>query len=167
MAKSLAEFRKDLKILRKELEKVALPTIRGFTAEVRKQARKDYKRHALGRALWTRPRANRSSNPPLVLKTIPARLSATHGGYIGGLAVRGIAALIETGGTIESHIIRGNPFLYFQAGEGKLVRARAVRHPGAKVQKLSSVQTGLMRVRPVVERIMRHNLEKLFEKVAL
>jgi len=167
VAKSLAQFRQDLKILRKDLERVALPTIRGFTAEVRKQARKDYKSHPLGRALWGRSRENRATNPPLVLKTIPARLSGTEGGYIGGLAVKGIAALIETGGTISPHRIHGTPFLYFEGSDGGLVRARTVRHPGAKVRQLSSVQSGLVRVRPIVERIMRHNLEKLFERVAL
>lgn len=166
MAKSIEQFRKDIKILRKDIEKVAIPTIRGFTAEVRKRARKDYRSRSLGRALWGRGRKKTATHPPLVLKTIPARLSASSGGFIGGLRVKGIAALIETGGSIERHRIKGNPFLYFES-KGKLVRARVVRHPGAKVKQIASVQGGLSRVSPIVERIMRHNLEKLFERVAL
>lgn len=170
VAKSISQFRRDIRILRKEIEKVALPAMRGFQAEVRKRARKGYKSTALGRALWGRGRtSNRSSSrPPLVLKTIRARLSGTQGGFIGGVSIRGIAALIETGGRIERHTIHGRPFLYFNPkGGGSLVRARTVRHPGAQVRKLPAVQSGMVRIRPIVERIMRHNLERLFKRVAL
>ena len=165
--KSVSQFRRDVRILRKEIDKVALPTIRGFQAEVRKRARKGYKGTSLGRALWGRGRQrNRSSNPPLVLKTIRARLSASQGGFTGGVLVKGIAALIETGGRIERHTIHGKPFLYFEAG-GRLVRARSVKHPGAPVRRRPVVVSGLTRVKPIVERIMRHNLSQLFERVAL
>lgn len=153
------------------MDKVALPAIRAGIAEVRKGARKDLINTELGRALWTRGgrrRRSQGTKPPLVLKTIRARLSRSEGAWVGGIRIKGFAALIEQGGKTDAHIIRARAAnkLVFTAG-GKLVAVRAVRHPGSIIRKRPFVEKRLRSIIPVLEATLSSRLSKLFDRVVL
>lgn len=161
-----------MRTLRKNLDKVGLPPVRAFTAEVRKAARKRLRATELGAALWTRSgqRArSQGTRPPLVLKTIRARISRSEGAFTGGVLLKGFAALIETGGRTSQHTIRAKnaPYLVFRSRSGALVRTRSVSHPGSSIRRRPFVQSEIRRSIPSVERVMRAALNRLFARAVL
>lgn len=169
--KTVSGFRQRIKLLTKEINRVALPSVRSFIAEVRKGARKDLRRTALGKALWTkRGRTSRrqGTRPPLVLKTIRARLSRTEGAWIGGIRLKGFAALIETGGRTAPHTIRARsaPALVFRV-DGTLIRTQSVRHPGSSIRRRPFIQKRMRGSIQQVQRVMSRNMNRLFKRVVL
>lgn len=87
-------------------------------------------RSTFGRKIW-------GKNPKGLDKQvtfIKFRVTAD-GGVETGIKLVGIPRLLEDGGRIKEHTIRGNPFLIFSApwAKGLAVIAKKVNHPGGPV----------------------------------
>ena len=168
MPMSIDQYRRRMRVLRKQMDKVALPTIRAHNAEVRKDARKQLRATGLGRALWRRRRRPSRSQPPLILRTLRTRLNRSAGAFQGGIKVKGMAAIIEQGGFVASHKIEAvnARFLVFQVG-GLTIRTRSVQHPGANVRRRAFVQSGQRKAIPAIERTMRARLNRLYTRIVV
>lgn len=168
MAMSVLQFRGAIREIRREIDRVALPTVRHFIGEVRKETRTKLRATSLGKALWggRKTRGTASSRPPLVLKTIRAALSRSEGGFIGGVKITGLAANIALGKPTEPHSVRARSsgFLVFRTQSGDVIRTRSVRHPGSKVRQHPIPQAAVRRVRPKIEFVMKKQLERLFQR---
>jgi hypothetical protein len=104
---------------------------RGMTVAAR-YARRDYRSEGLGRALWAK-KATRPGIPRLLVSV--ARVVDQGDRWATGLKVSGMAAVIEKGGRVQPHKIKGSwgKPLVFVGKSGTKVFPNVVQHPGCPV----------------------------------
>jgi len=161
---TIPEFRERVRGMSKLLDKVGLPIVRQYTALIRKEARTGYRGTSIGKKLWGRGR--RTGSPTLSLKTIRAALSRSERAWVGGIKIKGMAAIMEQGGSTAPHIIRPRTaaYLYFPSPGGGLIRASSVRHPGSRIRRYPVIERAQKRTLPEVKKAMERAVAKLFEE---
>lgn len=159
---TVPEFRERVRGMSKALNKVGLPIVRRYTSLVRKEARTGYRGTSIGKKLWGR--GKRTGSPTLSLKTIRAVLSRTERAWVGGIKVKGMAAIMEQGGKTAPHIIRPrvSAYLYFPSRSGGLIKASSVRHPGSQIRRYPVIQRAQKRTISEVRKSMETAISKLF-----
>lgn len=83
---------------------------------------------SIGRKIWGKNRSGLSKQVTL----IKARASGDGKAIETGVKLVGIPKLIEDGGRIKPHVIKGDPWLVFQGKTG-IVSVHSVNHPGGAV----------------------------------
>ena len=132
----------------------------GPVRTARKNVRQAFKQTTLGRKFWARGRKRSKRIPPLKLKNRP--MSVRRDRITTGVDVIGMAALIEGGGRIAPHRIRGNPWLVWPGG-----RARVVNHPGMAVQKEPVGERTWRRAEPILRDAVDRGISKLARDLGL
>jgi hypothetical protein len=82
----------------------------------------------LGNRIWGKKGKGLDSIVTLV------KSRAAGGAVETGIKLKGMAAMIESGGQIKPHKIVGKPFLVFPGKSGGVTFAKVVNHPGAPVR---------------------------------
>ena len=170
MATTIDEFRKRLGILAStgQIDKAMKPPMRLALRLAKKEIRRSLKATPLGAALWKGSKASRSGKPRLsVGKSTVARGSS---GLEAKFSLKGVAAMIDKGGKIDSHKIRprGATELAFPGSgsfSGNVVRVREVNHPGAIVRRENIVAPILRRGVRDLERDSAKALDGLTRRV--
>lgn len=137
--KTITEFRRDLKQMRAAIKKAFIDPIRIESGIVSKEIRRDVKATDIGRALWGRRRSGGSAGKPaLSIKKRRTRISSTEGGIVGGVNVRGMAAMIILGGRTSAHTIKPNTGRLLSLGTNQVVTG-GVRHPGSTIHSRGAI----------------------------
>ena len=79
--------------------------IRKEMKDPRKELRRKFASRGVGRALWARgakERVGRAGAIPFILKTLSARWSRSQNAWVTGFHAKGMAAIIEQGGTLTT-----------------------------------------------------------------
>lgn len=132
-----------LRTMARERGRAINPVLSEALKMARRGAMTRYRWRGAGRRIWlTKTRG--TGIPPLIIKNIKPTYDASADAYVGGLQAIGMAALIEGGGHTKPHAIkpRGGSVagrLVFQVG-GRLVFARAVRHPGSPITRTVALE---------------------------
>lgn len=131
VAESLAKLPETL------IRKVIPNSIRRGARRGAAAGRKAVREKGLGLELWKNRNSKRkgiTGTPPLIVKS--NRVKRSGDSYTGGIEARGVAALIDQGGSIKPHRIEAKlaDRLAFQVN-GKWSRPKAVMHPGGPVQQ--------------------------------
>ena len=157
MAKTIAQFRQDLKEIQSVIKRELVEPVRIEAGIVAKEVRRDVKATDIGRALWGRRRSGRgtSGKPPLVIKKRRTRVSSSEGGIIGGVDIRGMAALAILGGRTSAHTIKPLAGNVLSFGSGEVVTG-SVRHPGSTIRSRG----------PIVDKAMARALGRLEKRLA-
>ena len=163
MAKTIMQFRADLKEIKVQIKRELIDPVRLESGHVAADIRRGIKATDIGRALWGRRRkGGTSGRPPLVIKRRRARISASEGGIVGGVDVRGMAALIILGGRTSAHIIEPREASVLSFGPDEVVTG-SVRHSGSLISSRGPiVDKALDRALPRLEK----RIERTFESVA-
>lgn len=91
--------------------------------------RRDFEtKSGLGRSLDRKGRAHFDG----IVVAVKTRLQ--NGGIETGVELRGLAAVIEKGGRLRAHTIKGKPSLAFVGKGGRRVVVPSVNHPGGRVR---------------------------------
>ena len=156
MAKTIRQLRGDLKEITAQIKRELVDPVRIESGIVSKEIRRDVKATDIGNALWGRRRkGGKSGRPPLVIKRRRARISASEGGVIGGVDIRGMAALVILGGRTSAHTIRPRTASVLSFGPDQVVSG-GVRHPGSSIRSRG----------PIVNKAMDRAIGRLEKRVA-
>jgi len=158
---TMEQFRLGLLRMTKDFRKFMLPPMRISISQLRKRTAKDIKSTGLGKALWKNRRRKKSGTPPLILKTIRARVSRGTNALTVGLRMTGMGAIQEVGGTTAAHTITAK-----NAGRLNLPPAfpRQVNHPGSKLKKREIMLPNFDKQAPRIERLVGAALQRLAER---
>ncbi len=77
-----------------------------------------------------------------------------------GIKLKGIPAMIESGGKIQAHKIQGVPWMSFQI-KGIGIRIKTVNHPGSAVRGHGFAERALERDADLVNKEVRIGIDKL------
>lgn len=155
MAKTFAQFRQDLKEIKRELKRELVDPVRLESGHVAADIRRDVKATDIGKAIWgRRRRATQAGRPPLVIKRRRARISSSEGGVIGGVDVRGMAALLILGGRTLAHTIAPSQSDVLSFGPDEVVTG-GVRHPGSNIRSRG----------PIVDRSLDRAIGRLEKRI--
>lgn len=155
MAKTIMQFRQDLKEIQSQIKRELVEPVRIESGIVSKEVRRDVKATDIGRALWgRRRRGGAAGRPPLVIKRRRARISATEGGVVGGVDIRGMAALVILGGRTSAHTIKPQRASVLSFGPDQVVSG-GVRHPGSTIRSRG----------PIVDKALDRAIVRLEKRV--
>lgn len=161
---SVTQFRQRFGRVPDEIKRRLGPGANKVRKQLRKQVIADMRRTTVGSALWGRS-MKQPGVPRLLVRSVGFRFSRTEGGWISGVRLLGMAALIEMGAKTEAHLIR--PYthdrLYFE-GSGGLVAPVVVRHPGARLKKDAVLDKNLRKAFPLLQREVARALDESFRR---
>ncbi len=146
-----AFLRQAAKVLKNSLTRTLRRTATTVRQDIRSQS-------GLGRSVWGE-KASGLTRQKLVTIIKPR---AGGDSIETGLSFRGLPKLIEEGGTIKAHAIRPSKgkLLVFEVN-GKIVAARAVRHPGARVRAHGFGGSALRRNETAIAEDLNRSLQNL------
>ena len=114
----------------------------------------------IGRRIW----GKNGSGLNKIVTLVKARSA---GGLVEtGIKLKGLPAIIETGGRIKAHTIRGKPYLRFpgKGGEGFTV-TKMVKHPGAPVMRHEFAKDALERDGQKIQLAVSASLQRMKERI--
>ena len=155
MPKTIGQFRQDLKEIKSALKRELVDPVRLESGHVAADVRRGIKSTDIGRALWGRRRkGSASGRPPLVIKRRRARISATEGGVVGGVDIRGMGALVILGGRTGAHVIKPQAASVLSFGPDQVITG-GVRHPGSNIRSRG----------PIVDKAMDRAIVRLEKRI--
>ena len=159
MATTPKQFARDIKKMRRDMDKIVLPPIRKSSKRLSSATRKGVKKTPLGRRIFRR---GGSIGTPGI-KVIRARFSRTEGGFVGGVRIFGMARNIVTGDPTRPHVItaRRAPFLVFNTAGG-IRKAKTVRHPGGHIDKHPVQEREFRKESPKFSKAVTRALEQFY-----
>lgn len=135
--------------------------------ELRKRVVRDLMSTSIAKGIWGKGGFRQLGKPRFIVGQIGFRFSRSEGGWIFGIRLRGMTALIEQGIPTQPHRIRATPgeWLYFRGRAGQLIRTKLVRHPGSRVRRANVLQKNLDRAWPGIRASVETALDRTFRKV--
>jgi hypothetical protein len=119
------------------------------------------RRTGVGRALWGR----KAKGARLM---VPRQRVTRSGNVIhGGLLLKGLAAMIETGGRTRSHVIlpKNAGVLALKLSGGAVAFATKVVHPGSRIPAQPSAQEAMREAVPRIAQEIDRGMQKLADRV--
>lgn len=108
----------------------------------------------IGRRIWQKNASTLNKLVTLVRARVRDNAIET------GISLKGLPGLIEQGGQIKRHEIKGKPWLIFTGKQG-LVFAKKVQHPGAAVRRHSYADQAVKRDESAVQLEVRTGITTL------
>jgi hypothetical protein len=148
----IGEAVKQLNLLSLEMPRLVQNAARSALYSARAAATKDFVSKGVGRAIWGgggKWKRN-LAGARLIINSMKFR-GAKEGPWDTGISVKGLAALVETGGKTREHLIKKR--------NGKALKT-PIRHPGSRFQR----DPFLERAVPVLNREYPSKLNRAIEK---
>ena len=114
----------------------------------------------LGRRIWGKKASGINSIVTLVKARSAGGLVET------GIKLKGMAAMIESGGQTKPHVIKGKPYLAFpgKGGDGFTI-TKQVNHPGAPVRRHDFAKDALDRDGQKIQLAVSASLQRTKERI--